>query len=552
MMDLYNRGGFSEGYGRSYHGKQMMSLSRPNHSGVYVGDVTSVKGSQVMITLKESVNAQDILEIRSGEEEAGYEFTLKDGKQKGETLTTNVGRPPAERDKGKADLRAVHKGAAVYRTKNNELLSRITETYLNQDRKRGITGHLTARLGEELTLTLCDRKISVTVSQQTVQEAKNQPMTSEKLAEPLKKLGDTLFCLDELKIDAGENIFVPVAWLNELRRAAVGKLQTAILDYYRRSKGTIPETASSEEGDGTENRAIQAKTDELSSSPRSTDTVVPYLCVSVRTMAQFLETLKFFEVTSIYGDYDGFEAEELSEMAKACEAAGKGFYLMLPHICRQNIFERLSVSLKKLGDSPGISGYIVKNLEEIALLQSLMKEGPEAKEIILNHNVYVFNQEAKEFYREKGINHYTAPLELNARELSTLGINDCDIVVYGYLPLMVSVQCLHESTEGCLRCKAGELRKDYLIDRMGKKFYVQTNCNGCYNVILNGQCLSLLRYAGEVMALKPRGLRLDFTMETTQETGEVIRAFISGYHKGRHTELSAENLTAGHFKRGVE
>ncbi len=531
LLDLYNRGGFSEGYGKSYHGKQMMSLARPNHSGVCVGEVISVKGSQVSILLKEAVNAQDILEIRNEEEEAEYEFTLKDGKQRGETLTTYVGRPPAAYDKGKVKYRGILKGSAVYRTKNNELLSRISEAYLERDLKRGITGQLIARLGEELTLTLTDRELTVTVRKEPVQEAKKQPMTIEKLGEPLKKLGDTLFFFQELRIEADENIFIPVAWLNELRREAVSKLETAILASYRRM---LPDERKGE----------------TLTAPK--DTILG-LRVSVRTEEQFRAALKAVEVEAIYGDYEGFEAKELDHMARACEAAGKGFYLMLPHICRQNSYQRLSEELKELRSCPGLMGFILKNLEELALLQSLQREeGFEAKECILNQNVYVFNREAKEFYREKGISHYTAPLELNAKELKTLGIGDCDMVVYGYQPLMVSVQCLHETTTGCHRCKAEGPGKDYLLDRMGKKFYVQRNCKSCYNVILNGQCLSLLRYAEEVKALMPRKLRLDFTIETYEETMEVISAFISGYLKSRHTELSAENLTAGHFKRGVE
>ncbi len=562
LMDLYNRGGFSEGYGRNYHGKQMMSLARPNHSGVYVGEVTLVKGNLVTISLKESVNAQDILEIRGGEEEAGYEFTLKDGRRKGEALTTNVGRIPTERNKGKADLRAIDKGAAVYRTKNNELLNRITEAYLAKDRKRGITGRLTARLGEELTLTLSDQEISVTVAKELVQEARKQPMTREKLTAPIEKLGDTLFYLQELKVQADENIFVPVAWLNELRREAVEKLQSAIHASYQRRKVTPAEanpiTDRMEEGRDFHQAelniasAVQVNTNTEEITFGNSVNSDPGICISVRTREQFWEALRYREVTSIYGDYEGFEREEIQRMAQSCEATGKGFYLMLPHICRQSTYQGLTKGLRNLWDSAGLRGYLVKNLEEIALLLSLQREGYGAKEIILNHNVYVFNKEAKEFYQEMGINHFTAPLELNAKELKALGIFDCDMMVYGYMPLMVSAQCLHESTGGCTRNKVGEQGKDYLIDRMGKKFYVQSNCNGCYHVILNGQCLSLLRYAREIKALKPRNVRLDFTIETAKETGDVISAFISGYLNDRNTELLTQNLTAGHFKRGVE
>lgn len=41
--------------------------------------------------------------------------------------------------------------------------------------------------------------------------------------------------------------------------------------------------------------------------------------------------------------------------------------------------------------------------------------------VILDANMYQFNQEAKRFWEEQGIEEFTAPLELNCRELQELG-----------------------------------------------------------------------------------------------------------------------------------
>jgi putative protease len=50
---------------------------------------------------------------------------------------------------------------------------------------------------------------------------------------------------------------------------------------------------------------------------------------------------------------------------------GKEFYVSLPQICRADIYEELSRELIKLIKRPAVTGYILKNLEEIALLKSL-------------------------------------------------------------------------------------------------------------------------------------------------------------------------------------
>ena len=60
-------------------------------------------------------------------------------------------------------------------------------------------------------------------------------------------------------------------------------------------------------------------------------------------------------------------------------------------------------------------------------------------------------------------------------------------MVYGYLPLMTSAQCVHANTEKCDR-KRGIL---YLKDRYGKYFPVKNNCTECYNTIYNTTPLML-------------------------------------------------------------
>lgn len=549
LSDIYNRGGFSEGYGKTYNGRKMMSLNRPNHSGVYVGDVTEVKGSQVAITLKEDINPQDILEIRDREEE-GYEFTVKDAIKHGEVLRTNVGRRPI-RDQSAKETSAretvtkwspepmIHIGNWVYRTKNNELLERITSEYLDKDQKLGMKGILKVRQGERLMLTLAWQNCSVTAYQDIVQAALKQPMTKEKLSAPITKTGDTLYFFEELIIDSDEQVFVPVAWLSEIRRDAIQLLQEAVVNQYRRDREEI-NWSSFPRANSIDN------TNDMATKQFG-------VSIAIQTREQFEMALSYSEVNSLYVDYDFIPTGELPSLAKAAMNANKELYLMLPYISRLAVYDRLKKDILTIADEDGIKGYLVKNFEEVSLLQSLMKDKIAQKEIILNHNMYVFNQEAKLFWRELGITHFTAPVELNYQELKDLNITDCDILVYGYLPLMVSAQCLNESTQGCGRCNTGtESQTGYLVDRLEMKFFVQTNCKGCYNILYNGQRLSLIKQVSEVRGLKPRNIRLDFTMETKEEIQQVLNAFFDTYLHGRESSLVLPNSTTGHFKRGVQ
>ena len=130
-----------------------------------------------------------------------------------------------------------------------------------------------------------------------------------------------------------------------------------------------------------------------------------------------------------------------------------------------------------------------------------------------------------------------------------LGCKNFDLLVYGYLPLMVSAQCVRKNTT---ECKPGNLNQPAILeDRMNMKFRVKTNCNYCYNTIYNSKCLSLLSNYSEVLALKPKNLRLDFTFEDENEVGEVLKQFVRVYCYGEAGSLPGDEYSKGHFKRGI-
>lgn len=553
LQDIYNRGGFSEGYGKQYHGKSMMSLTRPNHSGTLVGKVVKVEGSHVSIKLEEAINPQDILEIR-GNGENQHEFTVKDAHNKNEEITTNIGRMPFGKKNGANQRQSAQgkisfgSGDMVYRTKNNQMLDQLNESYMKKDNKLAIEGEVIAHVASPLTLTLRRGNQEVTVYHNMVDVAQKQPMTGEKIKTSLEKTGDTLYYFDQIKLELGDNIFMPVAWLNEIRRDGISALEDAVKVSYRRRVGQLIDYDQQIMKSMDEGENLHGIADHKGRHPMK-------VIVSVQNMDQLEEAIQRIEVTSIYMNYESIttELDEIIMMSKMVEGSGKEFYLVLPHICRSTVYQRLKRDILLLWNENGIDGFVVKNFEEIALIKSLEITGGMKKKMVLDHNMYVMNQGAKAFYYDLGIHTFTPSLELNSKELKQLDISQGELMVYGELPLMVSAQCVFESTTGCTKKKNGRInQKAKLLDRIGKDFIVQAHCKGCYNIMYNGQKMSLLKYRDEIEELEPKGIRLDFLYETPKEVREVLDAFIKGFcYDGPITER--EGLyTAGHFKRGIE
>lgn len=545
LMDLYNRGGFSEGYGNTHNGKAMMSMIRPNHSGVLTGSVAGFEKGIAKITLVEDVNAQDVLEIRNSEYEPVFEFTVKESMPANNVLTVKAGFA-SHKDRGKSKAVDIQKGYLVFRTKNNMLLNSIRERFIDKDAKQGINGLLTAKEGERLKLVLNFDNHSVTAYHNMVEAAKSQPMTADRLKASVDKLGNTLFYFKELNVETDGNIFVPVAWLNEIRRQAVSLLTEAITGACRRKKMN-PDALIYEKTGYAGFINVHSDGQNIKSGKD-----IKNLSVAVQTEEQFYTALSFSEINAVYADYDAFSPEQIIKMAALASEAKKALFVLLPHICRMTEYEKLKKDIAVLLQDDEIEGFIVRNFEEAELVGKLIRENHQEKKIRLDANMYIFNREAKLFWKEKGISSFTAPLDLNEKELKDLGLSDCELMVYGYLPVMVSAQCLYAGTRGCGKCRTLKKRPDYLTDRLGMKFFVRANCDSCCNIIYNGQRLSLIGYSDKIKDLKPFGIRLDFTFESKEEMSRVLAAYIDVFIYGRKTAPDFDNITTGHFRRGVE
>jgi len=170
------------------------------------------------------------------------------------------------------------------------------------------------------------------------------------------------------------------------------------------------------------------------------------------------------------------------------------------------------------------------------------------KEIVTDYNLYVFNQWGKNFLKESGVSGYTAPVELNVKELKKLDISDASLIVYGYQPVMFSAGCVQKNTDQCTQ-KESVL---YLTDRYQKKFAVKNYCNCCYNIIYNSSPLVLLNNREDIERLNPQAIRLDFTLESAEETKRILRMYIDTFLYGKNVDVTGMDYTRGHFKRGVK
>lgn len=411
-------------------------------------------------------------------------------------------------------------------SQKEQLYNHIHEQYSGKRPQKNIRGTLTLYPGVPATLILYLSECVVTVEKEGVQTAKNQPLSEERVRKQLMKTGETPFIFEDLAVFMGDDVFVPIQFLNEIKRDALNRLEQELLITFRRS-------------------APDFNTPEF--FPISCqDKKSPVITASVEKAEQLKALMQIEEITDLYLGYQMFRTDRFYSQLTRCieelSALGKNVYLSLPHIVRADDLSYMEPYLEQLIQR-GLSGFLVRNLESLAILKDHHLESF----VVLDHNMYTFNRQAWSFFRAQGVRHNTAPLELNEHELTRRNNTESEMIVYGYLPMMVSAQCVKNNYSSCAKSD-GTME---IIDRKNKKFTVQCYCNTCYNVIYNSVPMVLLKESEKIKTLGMKSLRLSFSIENYENTKEITRRYIARYLHYQSDEFAGE-YTKGHYKRGIE
>lgn len=393
-----------------------------------------------------------------------------------------------------------------------------------EKRKLSIEGELVLREGEPGSLTVKRGDVTYKASIEPVSAALKAPLDKKAAIDRINKTGDTEFEFSHIKAQIGENVFVPNGALNKLRRDAISGLCDKLLKKYYRDDARYVDISS-----------LSKLPEHAIKSDAAHETINDYTTIcSCMTRAQ-LDTLISYECFDVfYLDFDMYDRKTLIQQfaddVKSLTKRNKKVYLMLPTILRADSSDYF-VSIAKELDKVSFEGFVVKNYEELYLTENLFT----GKKVILDHNMYTFNDVSKSAFFEHGVSGDTVPLELNSKEIMHRNNIGSQMIVYGYYPLMTTANCVHKNTKGCDK----KQKLIYLKDRYNKSFAVCNNCKECYNTIYNSLPIMLTKNIGKLKEAGIRSFRYSFTIETPKQIKAVMDDKVAEY-------------TNGHYKRGVE
>lgn len=397
-----------------------------------------------------------------------------------------------------------------------------------EKRKLSIEGELVLRESEPGSLTVKRGDVTYKASIEPVSAALKAPLDKKAAIDRINKTGDTDFEFSHIKAQIGENVFVPNGALNKLRRDAISGLCDKLLKKYYRNDARYADISSMCE---LPEHVVKSDAVHEDGAVNAKDYTAICSCMT-RTQLDTLISYDCFDV--FYLDFDMYDRntliQQFADDVKCLTKRNKKVYLMLPTIFRADSSDYF-VSIAKELDKVSFEGFVVKNYEELYLTENLFT----GKKVILDHNMYTFNDVSRSVFFEHGVSGDTVPLELNSKEIMHRNNIGSQMIVYGYYPLMTTANCVHKNTKGCDK----KQKLIYLKDRYNKSFAVCNNCKECYNTIYNSLPTMLTKNISKLKEAGIRSFRYSFTIETPKQIKAVMYDKVAEY-------------TNGHYKRGVE
>lgn len=370
-----------------------------------------------------------------------------------------------------------------YLKQDNEIKEKFEKNYININNiKKDAEAVFCAKTGEHPKLCLkCEDYSAEYVFKETAQKAKSKPLDGETVRLQLEKTGDIPFRLNKCTVDLDGEVFLSRAQLNEIRREAFGLLQNKIVSS-KTKKSSF---------EGLESRSFK-------------NVVSQGFSAYVSSAEQLKEVLKF-DFVRIYLPF---------ELLKCIKDIPKDkidlIYLSLPYITKDS----QKAEVKKYIDFAkklGIKGLLVHNISQTEYKADF--------DLAADAGFNALNGETVSALAQLGAKSVILSREISLKQAKRLKKSvECELTVYGKIPVMVCENCIIKNYEGC-KCE-GKFR--YIKDRMGISFPVKRDYPFCTSVLYNSVPILCPEKDTEAECIK----NLFFTTESQRECKKICAAYM--------------------------
>lgn len=531
-MELSFSRGFSPGWIEGNDHKRLVPGISNAKRGIPLGQVIDQVGEAILVRVAAPVSLGDGLAIVVGgdhQPQGGRVYSLvdeDDQKQKsvaaGQSVWIGFGH-------GEIDWSSVSSRANVFKNDDPKLNRRLRKTFTNIDPNphQTIDMHVDAGVGHPLRVTAKlagGRSFSVT-GDEPLAAARNRPIDETIVREKLGRLGGTPFVLRQLTMDVDGEPMVPMAMLNQTRRALVETIEAALSRPVRR---TIAAAAARDWlqpiGDD--------RTDGQATSPK--------LAVLCRTRQQ-LVTSCCTGADMVYVDFH--DVREYADAVAVAKEHGIPIAIATVRMQKPGEMGLLRVLRRLKPDA-----ILARNL---AALQFAREHFPS---VIADFSLNVANHRSAQWLRDRGADRVTASYDLNREQLfdlvGSLPPSWLEVVMHQHMPMFHMEHCVFCAviSPGTNKTNCGRPCDRHVVqlrDRVGAEHTLQADV-ACRNTLYNATPQSGAEIVGDLIGQRIGWFRVELLDEDEPQTRTILRTYrnlLAGTVTGREVwqTLNAAN-----------
>ena len=512
LLQVFNRGGFSNGHLSSTENRKLIYPQKSNNMGIYLGTISNFNKNHgyISFTTNEFLHVGDKICVENKKHETNL-YTISELMKNDKNITEAHIGDKIKIGRMKGDIFI---GDKLFKISDKELTTSALETIEKESRKRKLSCEMKVILNSPISLKIFDDNISVKIDSNIIPEpAQKSPMTKERLISQICKIHNTPYNFENVNIELGENLYVPsISGINELRRQALAQYEEKLISSFRRLSNA----------NYTEN------------NPNSShkETKISLLLNTLNLSYNYLE-LK--NVSKIYIPFKYFINKSFSHLLlNVCQKFDT--YIYMPIIIRNNYNRLIKNNLPTILGKYKIKGFVLSNIGNFELLKDYKDY-----EFICNYTFNIFNNLT---INELPANTITLSPELNKTDLNNFNTNKkTELIVYGRTPLMNSNYCLLGKSNKCYsECdhKCNSTNKYYLKDRLGFLFRIIPDNIQTITTIYNSKITSI-----EYDGLPIDFARIDILDENISEINDIIKTVLTG------KKLEGNQYTNGNFNKEI-
>lgn len=519
LLQVFNRGGFSNGHLGSEPNRNLIFKEQPSNMGIYIGNVANYNSQKGHITL----NLNDDLTIGDTisfeKENTKYKVSeLMLNKQNIDSATKGL-LVTIGRMKGN-----IKPGDKIYKIESKILTKNALLSFSKENKKHKLSCNINVNKNKPVFINIYDENgLNVTYTSSIIPDtALSQPITKERIINQFSKTGNSPFVFEKFDINLDKNLYLNIADLNELRRACLEIVTNYIVNNSKRTLSSkVPQNVS------------------ITPDVKSIGKKKISLLLNILDINTNYSELK--NVDKVYIPLRYFAISDYSNIIKNISSKFDT-YIYMPTIIKSNYRNLFTTQIDKALENYTIKGFVLSNIGTFHMLQKYKEQ----YEFIGNYTLNAFNSYSIKGFKDLGLSQITLSTELNKDDI--LKINDKtninkELIVYGNTPVMTLGYCVLGKSNKCYpNCKALCKSKNtyYLKDRLGLHFRIMPDNVQTLNTVYNSKITSI-----DFSDLPINSVRIDILDENILEINNIIETV------RQEKRFEGQNYTNANFIREV-